>query len=79
MTISEPKTRASRGRVALRAHDEPAIRLHDLRHTHATLLLEQGVGHKVAPERLRHAEVATTLGRYGHVTSVMQQEAALGG
>ncbi|MPZ16275.1 MAG: tyrosine-type recombinase/integrase [Chloroflexi bacterium] len=39
----------------------PRIRLHDLRHTHATLLLKAGVAVKVVSERLGHASVASTM------------------
>jgi integrase len=51
-------------------------RLHDLRHTHATMLLCQGVHPKVVQERLGHANVSTTLNIYSHVAPNMQQEAA---
>ena len=39
----------------------PRIRLHDLRHTHATLLLKAGVPVKVVSERLGHASITITL------------------
>jgi len=45
----------------------PRIRLHDLRHTHATLLLANGENPKVVSERLGHASVAFTLATYCHV------------
>ena len=51
-------------------------RLHDLRHTHATMLLRHGVHHKVVQERLGHANVSITLDIYSHCTANMQQEAA---
>ena len=54
----------------------PAIRLHDLRHTHATLLLRWGYNAKVVSERLGHHSVAFTLDTYAHVVPGMQQEAA---
>ena len=54
----------------------PAIRLHDLRHTHATLLLRWGYNPKVVSERLGHHSVAFTLDTYAHVVPGMQQEAA---
>jgi len=53
-----------------------ACRLHDLRHTHATMLLRQGVHPKVVQERLGHANVSITLDIYSHCTANMQQEAA---
>jgi len=51
-------------------------RLHDLRHTQATMLLRQGVHPKVVQERLGHANVSITLDIYSHCTANMQQEAA---
>lgn len=51
-------------------------RLHDLRHTHATVLLELGLNPKVVSERLGHARVSMTLDRYSHVLPHLQKEAA---
>jgi integrase len=53
------------------------IRLHDARHTHASLMLKQGVHPKVVQERLGHASITTTLDTYSHVTPGLQQAAAL--
>jgi len=52
------------------------VRLHDLRHTHATLLLTAGVNPKVVQERLGHKKVTTTLDTYSHVTPTLQKQAA---
>jgi len=52
------------------------IRLHDARHTHATLMIKKGVNIKVVQERLRHSNVQTTLNIYSHVLPGMQEEAA---
>lgn len=54
----------------------PAIRLHDLRHTHATLMLKAGVNVKIVSERLGHASVNITWNTYQHVMPGMQREAA---
>lgn len=54
----------------------PAIRLHDLRHTHATILLSRGVHPKVVQERLGHATISITLDTYSHVIPTMQKAAA---
>jgi len=54
----------------------PRIRLHDLRHTHASLLLKAGVPVKVVSERLGHATPAFTMAVYQHVLPGMQAEAA---
>ncbi|WP_342042830.1 site-specific integrase [Bacillus sp. OTU2372] len=55
----------------------PYIRFHDLRHTHATLLLKQGVHPKVVSERLGHSTIGITMDTYTHVLPNMQKEAAL--
>jgi integrase len=54
----------------------PAIRLHDLRHTHASLALAAGVHPKVVSERLGHASVGITLDTYSHSIPAMQADAA---
>ncbi|MGO8684575.1 MAG: tyrosine-type recombinase/integrase [Thermoleophilia bacterium] len=51
-------------------------RLHDLRHTHASQLLRQGVHPKVVQERLGHANIGITMDLYSHVTAGLQDEAA---
>jgi len=53
-----------------------ALRFHDLRHTHASLLLARGVHPKVVSERLGHASIAITLDTYSHVLPNLQEEAA---
>ncbi|HXV22867.1 MAG TPA: site-specific integrase [Alphaproteobacteria bacterium] len=52
------------------------VRFHDLRHTHASHLLRQGVNPKVVSERLGHSTVAFTLDVYSHVLPGMQDDAA---
>ncbi len=54
----------------------PRIRLHDLRHTHATIAIKAGVPVKVISERLGHETPAFTLKQYAHVIPGMQAEAA---
>ncbi|UED70677.1 site-specific integrase [Brevibacillus sp. HD3.3A] len=56
----------------------PKITFHDLRHTHASLLIKQGVHIKVISERLGHSSVSITMDTYGHLMPNMQQEAAAG-
>ena len=53
------------------------IRMHDARHTHASLMLAQGVHPKVVSERLGHATIAITLDTYSHCTPSLQEAAAL--
>jgi integrase len=54
----------------------PMIRLHDLRHTWATLALESDIHPKVVSERLGHSSVSITLDIYSHVSPAMQTDAA---
>ena len=51
------------------------IRVHDLRHTFATLQLEMGVNVKKISEMLGHSNIGITLGTYSHVTKQMDREA----
>ena len=88
--VSEPKTAKGRRSVALdpatvaglkawhkrQAADLPVIRLHDLRHTHATLALAAGVHPKVVQERLGHANIAITLDTYSHAVPALEEQAA---
>ncbi len=53
----------------------PNVRLYDLRHTTATMLLAAGENPKVVSERLRHASITLTLDTYSHVLPTMQQAA----
>ncbi len=53
----------------------PQIRLYDLRHTMATLLLSKGINPKIVSERLGHASIALTLDTYSHVLPTMQESA----
>ena len=64
-------------RQAVRRVALPTIRLHDLRHTHATLALRAGTHPKVVSERLGHAMISITLDTYSHAIPAMQEEAAL--
>ena len=62
--------------TSVRRTELPRIRLHDLRHTHASHLLAAGVNVKIVSERLGHASVAFTLDTYGHVMPGQQASAA---
>jgi integrase len=61
--------------IFIRRHKLPQIRLHDLRHSHATHLLGAGVHPKIAQERLGHSSIAITIDLYSHVIPGMQAEA----
>jgi len=56
--------------------DLPRIRLHDLRHTHASIAVKAGVPIGVVSERLGHSDPGFTLSRYSHIMPGMQREAA---
>jgi len=61
---------------AVKKVDVPRIRMHDLRHTWATLALRAGVNPKVVQERLGHANIAITMDTYSHVLPDLQESAA---
>jgi integrase len=63
-------------REAVERLDVPRIRLHDLRHSWASLALAAGVNPKIVSERLGHATVAFTLDTYSHVMPGLQEDAA---
>jgi integrase len=63
-------------KLALRAAGLPDIRVHDLRHSHASLLLASGINPKVVQERLGHASITLTLTTYSHVIPSLQEEVA---
>lgn len=54
----------------------PPLRFHDLRHTHGSLLIKEGVAVKVVSERLGHAHIAHTIQTYQHLLPGMQADAA---
>lgn len=63
-------------RKALKAAGLPRVRVHDLRHTAATLLLAEGVHPKVVQELLGHSSITLTLDTYSHVMPGLHAEAA---
>ncbi len=72
----DPESVSRYFRQAVKKTMLPPIRLHDLRHTHATLALQAGIHPKVVSERLGHATVSITLDTYSHAIPAMQEEAA---
>lgn len=54
----------------------PTLRLHDLRHSCATILTAQGVHPRVIMEMLRHSQISITMNTYAHVAPQLQREAA---
>lgn len=71
-----PETVTRWWREAVERSGLPPIRLHDARHTAATLLLRAGVPVKVVTQRLGHADVAVTMRIYQHTTAQDDQDAA---
>jgi integrase len=63
-------------KVALKRAGLPRIRVHDLRHTTATVLLEAGAHPKLVQDLLGHSTVALTLNTYSHVTAGLSDQAA---
>ncbi len=52
------------------------VRLYDLRHFHATMLLQEGTNPKIVQERLGHSSFAVTMDTYSHVVPGLQVQAA---
>jgi integrase len=75
-TPIEPRRITREFRALLTRAGLPPIRLHDLRHSCATLLLAQGVSPRVVMEMLGHSQVSLTLNTYSHVLPTLQQDAA---
>jgi integrase len=77
--LAKSYLRPSRGLEPLRLPEQaslPAVRVHDLRHTYATLEPAAGVSPKVVQESLGHARISTTLDLYSHVIPAVRREAA---
>ena len=56
--------------------DLKKIRIHDFRHSHASLLINQGEDYLVVKERLGHASITTTIDTYSHLYPSKQQKLA---
>ena len=74
-TPLEPRNMTREFKALLVAAALPNIRLHDLRHSCATLLLAQGVNPRVVMETLGHSQVSLTLNTYSHVLPQAQRDA----
>lgn len=75
-SVIQPKNFSKKFAYFLRKNGLKHIRLYDLRHTNATLMLEYGVPAKVASQRLGHSSINITMDLYSHVTTNMQKEVA---
>ena len=72
-----PQTFSQAFKRLIERTEVPKIRLHDLRHTHATIALVAGVSPKIISGRLGHESPAFTLKQYAHAIPGMQAAAAL--
>ena len=72
-----PQTLAHCYKVFCEANNMRQLRLHDIRHTHATLLLLAGVDFKTISNRLGHTSVQITIDRYSHVLEEMDKTAVV--
>jgi integrase len=75
-TPVEPRNIDRAHRQILKLAKLPHTRIHDLRHTAATLLLSQGVHPRVVMELLGHSQIAITMNTYSHVVPALKREAA---
>lgn len=71
----DPSGMTRRFKALAREAGFPKIRFHDLRHTHATMLLKQGIHPKIVQERLGHQTIGITMDTYTHVIKGLQREA----
>lgn len=74
-TVLTPRNLTRTFKGLIQKANVPTIRFHDLRHTHATSLLIEGIHPKNVAERLGHTRVSMTLDIYPHVLPNMQKEA----
>ncbi len=72
----DPRSDHRAWRSLLAAAKVRPARLHDARHTAASLLLQQGVPARVAMEVLGHSQISLTLGTYSHVVPELAEDAA---
>ncbi|KEK24033.1 hypothetical protein BAGA_04845 [Bacillus gaemokensis] len=64
-----------RWKKLIKKSEVPDIWFHDLRHTHATLMLKQSIHPKIVSERLGHKRVGITLDTYSHIIPGLQEKA----
>ncbi|NRF96180.1 site-specific integrase [Paenibacillus frigoriresistens] len=74
--ITTPRVLSTAFDNAIKKSGVPRIRFHDLRHTHASMLLKLNINSKVVQERLGHSSIQMTLDLYSHLCPNMQSDAA---
>jgi integrase len=75
-TENDPSNLLKKFRQLLKKAGLPKIRFHDLRHTSASLMLNNGVDVLVASRRLGHSKPSLTLDVYGHLLTSVQYDVA---
>ncbi|WP_148335393.1 tyrosine-type recombinase/integrase [Bacillus sp. AP8] len=75
-TYLEPRNLLRKYKMLIKKANVPYIPFHNLRHTHATILMRMGENPKVVSERLGHARVGITLDIYSHTNEEMQKKTA---
>jgi len=71
-----PDTITSRFNLLVDRAGARRIRLHDVRHTYATLALDSGIDPKILSDRVGHANLNVTLGLYVHRSAGLDRDAA---
>ncbi|WAM36524.1 site-specific integrase [Caldicellulosiruptor acetigenus] len=74
--VQDPKYITKVFQKTIEKHGLPKIRFHDLRHTHASLLLKHGIDPKHISDRLGHSTITTTLNIYSHVFDEKRRKVA---
>ncbi|HWQ35835.1 MAG TPA: tyrosine-type recombinase/integrase [Blastocatellia bacterium] len=74
--VPQQRTRSSFKRILAAAGLPQEIRVYDLRHSAASLLMAAGINPKVVSERLGHANISITLQTYSHVSPGLQESAS---
>lgn len=75
-TAADPHNINRQFRLLLKTAGLPPTRIHDMRHTAATLLLAQGVDPRTIMEVLGHSQISVTLNTYTHVMPTLRRDAA---
>lgn len=74
-TPLEPRNFTKKFQRLLKQAGLAKVRLHDLRHSHASLLLKKGIHPKIVQERLGHSSITVTLDKYSHLVPGLQEKA----
>lgn len=75
-SLINPKSFSRKFHTLLKSNNLPLVRFHDLRHSHASLLVKLGVQPKVISERLGHSNISITMDLYSHIYEETDKEVA---